>query len=119
MARLALVLLPLLAAACAAPRPVLGPSPRLEEGGPAAGVRAVRECLALADRTAPITGAERTAQEAAAAAGPMAGATRLPGGAVIEGPPRPSQPAPLVSPAWKAAAERCLAERGYTVQRWE
>jgi hypothetical protein len=119
MTRPALALLTLVAAGCAAPQPVLAPSPRLQEEGPAAGKRAVRECLALADRTAPMSGAERVARESAAGAGRMAGATRLPGGAVIEGPARPTTSAPLASPAWRAVVERCLTERGYAVQRWE
>jgi hypothetical protein len=119
MTRRVFALLALLAAGCAAPQPVLDPSSRLQEGGPAAGQRAVRECLALADRAAPMSGAERVAQESASGAGRMAGATRLPGGAVIEAPPRPTPSAPVISPAWRAVVERCLTERGYAVQRWE
>lgn len=104
---------------CAGPQPVLAPSSKLQETGSAQAQSDIRECMEQADRSAPLSGAERAAQDAASIPGRMAGATQLPGGEVIAGPPRPTASAPTASPAWKAAVERCLAERGHTVERWK
>jgi hypothetical protein len=75
--------------------------------------------MSFADRSTPVSGAERAAVETAAISGRMAGGTRVPGGGIIEGPPRSTSPGPTASPAWKAAVERCLMERGYTVGGWQ
>lgn len=118
--RILLVLIAmLLAAACGAPRPVLAPSPRLQEAGEAQAQVDIRECMSLADRSTPASGAERAAEESAAISGRMVGGTTVPGGGVIPGPARSASPGPVTSPDWKAAVERCLTERGYAVGTWK
>jgi hypothetical protein len=109
----------LLVAGCGGPRPMLAPSPKLQEAGEAQAQDDIRECISLADRSTAMSETERTAQESAAIPGRMAGGTRVPGGGVIEGPPRSTAPGPIASPAWKAAVERCLKERGYAVESWK
>ena len=109
----------LLVAGCGTPQPMLAPSPKLQEAGPEQARTDARECMSEADRSTPVSGAERAAQESAAIPGRVAGGTNIPGGGVIPGPTRPASPGPTASPAWKATVERCLAERGYKVERWE
>ncbi len=116
---IALVTVFALVGGCAGPQPALAPSAKLQEVGPEQAQRDVLECMSLADRTTPISGAERAAQDTATIPGRMAGATQLPSGEVIAGPPRPTTSAPTASPAWKATVERCLAGRGYTVSGWK
>lgn len=119
MRPLALIVAVALGTGCAAPQPILAPSPRLQQAGSAQAQQEIRECMRIADRAAPLGGAERAAQESAAIPGRTAGTTRLPGGGIVEGPPRATAPDPTVSPAWRTAVERCLTERGYRVDRWE
>lgn len=114
-----LVVAVLLVTGCGAPQPMLAPSPKLQEAGPERTQADVRECMAEANRSTPVSGTERAAQDTATIPGRMAGGTNIPGGGVIEGPPRPTSLGPTASPAWKAAVERCLTERGYAVRGWE
>ena len=109
----------LLVGGCAGPQPMLAPSPKLQEAGPERSQGDVRECMAQADHSTPVSGAERAAQDAAAIPGRVSGGTNVPGGGVIPGPARPASPGPTASPVWKAAVERCLADRGYTVSGWK
>jgi len=119
MRTIVLIVALLLVAGCGTPQPVFAPSPRLQEAGPERAQSDVRECMAVADHATPVSGAERAAQDSAAIPGRVAGGTNIPGGGVIPGPTRPVSPGPTSSPAWKAAVERCLAERGYTVSGWK
>ncbi len=126
---IALVAVVLLVGGCAGPQPTLAPSPKLQEVGPEQAQRDVLECTSEADRTVPVSEAERAAQESAAIPGRIAGGTNLPSspnpvtgggsGGFIPGPPRPTSPGPTVTPVWRAAVERCLAGRGYTVSGWK
>ena len=116
---IALVTLVLFLAGCGAPQPVLAPSPKLQEAGPERTQADVRECMAQADHSTPVSGTERAAQDAAAIPGRVSGGTNIPGGGVIPGPARPTSPGPTATPVWKAAVERCLADRGYSVSGWK
>ena len=104
---------------CAGPQPALAPSAKLQEVGPERGQTDVRECMAVADHSAPVSGTERAAQETAAIPGRVADGTNIPGGGVIPGPARPVSPGPTATPVWKAAVERCLGDRGYTISGWK
>jgi hypothetical protein len=112
----------ILLAGCAASTPVLSPNPRFLQAGKEQAQRDIRQCKALADQSAPLSPAERTAYETATGStrGEAVGVVH---GAVTGAPPPSPAAAPArpteVTPAWKEIVTRCLTERGYEVVGWE
>jgi outer membrane lipoprotein SlyB len=130
---LALSLLALVGAGCAAQRPVLYPTERLVHVGPDAADRDIDDCRRLAEANIRATGAADTARETAigggigaasgavggaifgapgtgAAVGAASGATAgLLGAALRAGTP---------SPAYQGYVGTCLSERGYRIAGW-